>query len=97
MAKLAKRGRATTQRREKSADPAPQRTPSQVIMERMRQGCYGISAASFVAIPAALLGEHSPAFHLLGSMGAAALLTGVTGLLIEVVEIQVFPGGKHGS
>lgn len=95
MARLAKRGRSSMQRREKT--PAPQRTPAQVILERARQGCYGICAASFVAIPAALLGEHLPALHLLGAMGATALLTGTTGLLIEVLEIRIFPGGKNGS
>lgn len=97
MAKLAKHGRAATQRQEKSAAPAPERRPVHVILERSRQGCYGICAASFVAIPAALLGEHVPAFPLLGAMGVAALLTGATGLLIEVLEIRILRGGKNGS
>lgn len=69
----------------------------QIALQRVRQGCYGVCAGSFVAIPAAMLGEHSAGVQGTGMMGAVALLAGSAGLLLEVVENRIFPGGMDGA
>jgi 2-keto-3-deoxy-galactonokinase len=97
MSRLAKRRRSSARRHEENLEAAQLRAQAQVVMARMRQACYGLCGAAFVAIPAALMSEHAPPLDLLGSLARAALLTGATGLMIEVLEIRVFPGGKNGS
>jgi hypothetical protein len=97
MARLAKRGRALPPRRKEGVEQQTPRRPLQIALERTRQGCYGICAGSFVAVPAAMLGDHVPSLQMVGAIGGIALFAGMTGLLIEVVETRVFPGGMNGS
>ena len=77
--------------------PAVRRQQGQVVLQRMRQGCYGFCAAASIAIPAAMLSDHTPAERLVIAILGTGLLAGATGLLLELVEIRVFPGGKNGS
>jgi hypothetical protein len=95
MGKLAKRGREAKPRRKQSAGANVPRTPLRIALERLRQGCYGICAASFVAIPAAVLGEHAPALRIIGVMAGMGLSAGLAGLMVEVSENRIFPGGEN--
>lgn len=97
MARVAKRGRHAMQRPGKQPGPAVRRLQGRVVLQRMRQGCYGFCAASAIAIPAALLSDHTPAERLVVAIFGTAVLAGATGLLLELFEIRVFPGGKNGS
>jgi hypothetical protein len=73
------------------------RAQAQIALLRLRQGCYCMCTGSAVAIPAAILAEHSPRLQLVATMGGIALLAGTTGLLLEVVEHRIFPGGENGA
>lgn len=95
MGKLAKRGREARPRRRQKADATAPRTPLRIALERLRQGCYGICAASLVAVPAAVLGEHAPALRVVGVMVGMGLSAGLAGLMVEVTENRIFPGGEH--
>jgi hypothetical protein len=77
-------------------DAVRSRKQAQIALLRMRQGCYCMCTGSALAIPAAILAEHSPRLQLVAAMGGVALLAGATGLLLEVVENRVFSGGENG-
>jgi hypothetical protein len=93
MGKMKKRGHHEMVLHRPRSQELQRRRQVQIALQRVRQGCYGICAGSFVAIPAAMLGEHSPAVQTTGMMGAVALLAASAGLLLEVVENRIFPGG----
>lgn len=95
--KLQKRGRDTRPRRTQGAGAAAPRTPLRIALERVRQGCYGICAASCVAIPAAVLGEHAPPRRVLVVMVVMGVSAGTAGLMVEVFENRIFPGGENVS
>ena len=95
MGKLAKQGRQAKPRRKQKADAASPRTPLRIALERLRQGFYGICAASFVAIPAAVLGEHAPTLRIIAVMAGMGLSAGLAGLMVEVSENRIFPGGEN--
>jgi hypothetical protein len=95
--KLEKRRRDARPRRKQWADAAAPRTPLRIALERVRQGCYGICAASVVAIPAAVLGEHPPPRRIIVVMVVMGASAGTAGLMAEVFENRIFPGGKHVS
>ena len=80
----------------KAPPPGPRR-PAQIALQRVRQGCYGMGAGAVLAIPAALLGEHVPAPRMVLVLGGVGLLAAAAGLMAEVFENQVFPGGTDGS
>lgn len=91
--KLTKHGRESRpQRTQKAHGPVP-RTPLRITLERLRQGCYGICAASIVAIPAAVLGEQTPARRVLVVMVVMGASAGTAGLMVEVFDNRIFPGG----
>ena len=68
--------------------------PVQILLRRLWQGCYGVSAGAFVAVPAALLGEHPPTIKMVVAMSGVFLFSGAAGVLLEVFERRFFPGGK---
>ena len=77
---------------------AVRRTPPvQILLRRLWQGCYGVSAGAFVAIPAALLGEHPPTIKMVIAMSGVFLFSGAAGVLLEVFERRFFPGGEDGG
>lgn len=97
MGKVAKRrGEKRAPRKEKAALPEPRR-PGQIALQRMRQGCYGVGAGAILAIPAALLGEHVPSLRMVLALGGMGLLAGAAGVMMEVLENQIYPGGTNGS
>jgi hypothetical protein len=95
--KPATRGRRDKLTRNSKPEAPPPHRPFQIALMRARQGCYGICGGSFVAIPAAMLGEHAPAMPTVVVMTGMALFAGATGLLIEIFERRIFPGGTDGS
>lgn len=97
MGKVAKRrGDKRAARKQKAALPEPRR-PLQIALQRTRQGCYGIGAGSVLAIPAALLGEHVPSLRMVFALGGLGVLAGAAGVMVEVFEHRIFPGGTDGS
>ncbi|HST63444.1 MAG TPA: hypothetical protein VLK84_32330 [Longimicrobium sp.] len=97
MGKVAKRrGEKRAARKEKAVLPEPRR-PLQVALQRTRQGCYGIGAGAVLAIPGALLGERVPSLRMVLVLVGLGLLAGAAGVMIEVFEHRIFPGGKDGS
>lgn len=95
MGKLSKRDEGTKPAKKKGkgrAQPRP-RTAGSIVLQRLRQGCYGICAGAFVAIPSALVGEHTPTWRSIGIMIGVMLFAGATGLALEIIENRVFPGG----
>ena len=94
MGKLAKRRGSTKIRERQSAETPPRsRHPKQIVLQRLRQGCYGICAGAFVAIPSALVGEGTPTWQAIGIIIGVMLFAGTTGLALEIFENRVFPGG----
>lgn len=92
-----KREWESRRRRRPGGDAAVPRTPLRIALQRVRQGCYGICAASFVAIPAAVLGEHAPPRRVLVVIVALGASAGTAGLMAEVFESRIFPGGANVS
>lgn len=74
---------------------APQlvRRQTQILLHRLQQGCYGICAGSFLAIPAAILGEHTPSPRTMAVLAGAGLFAGAVGMLIEMIESRSSAGG----
>jgi hypothetical protein len=97
MAKPARRGRGTPLRTKEDVAVIAPRSPLRILLERTRQGCYGVCAGSVVAIPAALLGEHVPSLHVIVMLGGVGLFAGTAGVMIEVFENRIFPGGENVS
>jgi drug/metabolite transporter (DMT)-like permease len=64
------------------------------MRQRLRQACYGICAGSFVAIPAARVGEHPPSDGELVVLAGVAFFAGAMGMLIEVLEARSDHGGN---
>jgi hypothetical protein len=95
MAKPAKRGRGKKPRHKGKGEAAPPRHPLQIVLERIRQGCYGICAGSIVAIPAALLSEQMPSLRMIIALGGIGLFAGTAGVMIEVFEHRIYPGGER--
>ena len=77
---------------------AVRRTPPvQILLRRLWQGCYGVSAGAFVAVPAALLGEHPPTIKMVIATSGALLFSAAAGVLLEIFERRLFPGGEDGG
>lgn len=98
MGNPAKRGRGDTPGLlQGKGVPLPARRPVRILLHRLQQGCYGICAGAFVAIPAAMLGEHTPSARAVAIMAGVALFAGAMGMLIEVVESRLTSGDNDAS
>lgn len=95
MSKPAKRDEP--ERRPTKVEPAPVQqgmSAKQIVLRRIRQGCYGVTGASLASFPGAFLGEHFPATEMLLTIGIVAVFAAVAGVCFEVLERRLFPGGK---
>lgn len=65
---------------------------ARILLRRLWQGCYGVTAGAFVAIPAAVLGDDPPSIKIVLALCGAILFAGATGVLLEMREHSLFPG-----
>lgn len=68
--------------------------PSQIVLRRLRKGCYKLSAVSFAGmLGGSFLLELTPLAIVAGF--TSALFVGTVGVLLEVVENDLTPGGAR--